>query len=188
MRDFQSLLAEERFWDPHGGEPEQDAILQHPEEVRGLCAFMEAENVRSYLEIGVWTGRLVAALHRIFRFDIVAACDQGGAETRGLGIHLPPQTRFFRGNSESEAFRTWRRDLGPMDLVLIDANHHEAAVRRDWEINAAFPNRFLAFHDITGGHPQTVGVGRFWRGFSGWRHEIGAPGSTMGIGIWKQDP
>lgn len=175
----------EVFWQG-SGEPDQDAILQHPLEYAGLCAFIAEQGIRSYLEVGVWTGALVRALHGRFRFDRVAACDHGWAEERGLQVRLPPETRFFRGNSESDAYVAWRRDLGPVDLVFIDANHHYRAVRRDWEINRILPHRFLAFHDITGGHPQSVGVGRFWREIPGWKHEIVAPGSTMGIGIWRE--
>lgn len=202
MRDHAALLASEKFWD-HGTqalfeahrEPLEDCILQIRGEVEGLCAFLEAHEVRSYLEVGVWTGRLVTALHRIFRFDVVAACDQGWAGQLGLPIQVPPETRFFEGNSESPAYRAWREALGPVDFVFIDANHSFKAVSRDFEINRSFPHRFLAFHDITGGTPQTVGVRRFWEGLRGGRKweivhphvERGLDRSTMGIGIWAED-
>jgi hypothetical protein len=200
MRDFRAALAGDKCWDrateallAAHGEPLEDAILQNREEVLGLCDFIAAEGVRSYLEIGVWTGRLAAALHRLFAFDLVAACDHGWAEQCGLAIRLPAGARVFRGDSDSAAYLRWRAALGPVDLVFIDANHGYRAVRRDFEINRRFPHRFLAFHDITGARRQTAGVKRFWDELREGRKraivrphvELGLDRSVMGIGIWS---
>ena len=193
------MLAPHRCWDrgvqevyERRGEPVVDCILQNREEVVALCEFIERERIRSYLEIGVWTGRLLSALHRIFRFDLVAACDHGWAERCGFTISLPPGTRFLRADSGSDAYRRWRAALGPVDLVFIDANHSRRAVERDFEINRRFPHRYLAFHDIRGTRPGTGGVGRFWRSLRHGRKleivrphaELGLDRTTMGIGIW----
>ena len=200
MRDFRAALREETCWDAGTeavfvacGEPLVDCILQSREELIGLCELIERYDVRSYLEIGIWTGRLVSALHRIFRFDLVAACDHGWAEQLGLAIQVPPETRFFRGESGSDGYRRWRADLGRVDLVLIDADHRYGAVQRDFAINRSFPHRFLAFHDIRGARPQTAGVRRFWDELDdGFKHEIvkphpelGLDHSIMGIGVWS---
>jgi hypothetical protein len=198
-RDFRAELSVERCWDratqaafEAHREPLVDGILQNREELIGLCEFIEAHAVRSYLELGVWTGRLVSALDRLFRFDLVAACDDGYAARFGLPLALPARTRFFGGDCATEEYRTFRRDLGPVDLVFIDADHAYRAVRRDFAINRAFPHRFLAVHDITGGTPQTRGVRRFWEELTEGHkleivrphRELGLPASTMGIGIW----
>ena len=202
-RDFRAELAAERCWDQATqqaleahGEPLDDCILQNREELIGLCQFIESRQIRSYLEIGVWTGRLLGTLQRLFDFERVAACDHGWAEQCGLAIALPPEARFLRADSESAEFRAWRQQLGPIDLVLIDANHAYHAVRRDFEINRSYPHRYLAFHDISGARPQTAGVARFWRELDfGHKHEIVRPHaelglghSTMGIGIWHAAP
>jgi len=201
VRDFRAELAGERCWDrgvqasfEARGEPDRDAILQNREELLGLCRFIEAHQVRSYLEIGVWTGGLVRALCRLFPFERVAACDHGWAEQRGLHIRLPPQVEFFRGDSESAEFRRWRAGLGPIDLVLIDANHSYHAVKRDFAVNRGFPHRFLALHDITGSSRHTRGVARLWRELSQGHkleivrphRELGLEHSTMGIGVWSE--
>ena len=200
---FRRLLAEERCWDAEvqrvfeaKGEPLQDCILQDREELIALCEFMQAHRVRSYLEIGLWTGRLLSVLDRLFELEPLAGCDHGWAAELGLPIRVPPRARVFWGDSESPAYRLWREQLGPIDLVLIDANHSYRGVRRDFEINRAFPHRFLAFHDITGASRQTAGVGRFWRELrEGHKLELvrpeldaGGRGSPMGIGIWSQEP
>ena len=192
MRDFATALEGTRFWDAEvertyetEGEPLVDCALQSKAEVMELCRFIEAEQIRSYLEIGIWTGRLVTALHRVFGFSRVAACDHGWAEQCGLAISVPEDAVFFRGDSGSAEFVAWRSELGPIDLVLIDANHHYRAVRRDFEINCAQPHRFLALHDIAGARRGTEGVARLWRELEGNKTEILSPGSKMGIGIWS---
>jgi hypothetical protein len=202
-RDFRNELAGTRCWDRHTqavyearGEALDDCALQNREELLALCAFIEAHDVRSYLEIGVWTGRLLSALQALFRFDLVAACDHGWAEQNGLTIRLPPETRFHRGDSDSEGYERFRTGLGALDLVFVDANHAYRAVRRDFAVNRAYPHRFLAFHDILGATRDTVGVRRFWRALDfGFKLEIvrphlelGLTHSTMGIGIWSEKP
>ena len=203
MRDFRALLADLPCWDraaeasfETNGEALVDCALQNREELIGLSELIEEQRVRSYLEIGVWTGRTLSALHGIFRFDLVAACDHGWARRFGLPVSLPPETRLFAGDSESDAYLAWRAGLGPVDLVLIDANHAYHAVRRDLERNTAFPGRFLALHDITGYRRATTGVARLWRevvasGRGRCREivrphrELGLDRSTMGIGVWS---
>ncbi len=199
--DYRKALAGERFWDREveavfreRGEPVVDCILQNREEVIALCEFIERERIRSYLEIGIWTGRLLSALHRIFRFDLVAACDHRWAETLGLPIRVPPGTRTFWSDSDSPEYRRWRETLGHVDLVFIDANHARFAVERDFEMNRAYPHRFLAFHDIRGTRPGTGGVRRFWNALRRGHkleivrphHELGLDHTTMGIGIWRE--
>jgi hypothetical protein len=199
MRDFAAELAAEKCWDAETerllalhGEPLEDAILQSRDELVALCELIERERVESYLEIGIWTGRLLSTLHRLFRFRLVAACDHGWAERLGLPIRVPEETRFFRGDSESDGFRSFRKSLGHVDLVLIDANHAYHAVARDFAIARAHPHRLIALHDITGYRRQTTGVARFWRELEGDKleivrphRELGLSCSTMGIGVWS---
>lgn len=192
MRDYDAALGGTRFWDAEvertyeaQGEALVDCALQSKAEVLDLCRFIEAQRVESYLEIGIWTGQLLTALHRVFGFSRVAACDHGWAEQCGLAIEVPADAAFFRGQSDSAEFVAWRKALGPINLVLIDANHRYDAVKRDYEINRRHPHRFLAFHDITGARRGTEGVARLWSELEGEKTEIVAPGSRMGIGIWR---
>jgi len=199
-RDFRAELAGDKCWDrttqalmEAHGEPLEDSILQNREELIALCELIERHRVRSYLEIGTWTGRLLATLHRLFDFELVAACDHGWAEQLGFSVNVPAATEFFHGDSDSRDYDRWRAGLGHIDLVFIDANHGYHAVRRDFEINRAHPHRFLAFHDITGGTRHTAGVARFWRELTDGNRlelvrphlELGIDHSTMGIGVWS---
>ena len=115
------------------------------------------------------------------------------AERCGLPIRVPERARCFWGDSGSDGFRRWRAGLGHVDLVLIDANHREDAVRRDFETNRGFPHRFLVLHDICGARPSTVGVRRFWDGLEEGHTlelvrphtELGLDHSLMGLGVWS---
>jgi hypothetical protein len=197
-RDFRLELATVKLWDARceqelasRGEALVDRPLQNREELIDLCRFIEQENIRSYLEIGVWTGALVRLLHRLFAFDRVAACDQGYAEERGLPIRLPGGTAFYRGDSESPGYVEFRRELGHVDLVLIDGNHAYHAVKADLARELSHPHRFIALHDITGRRRQTTGVARAWREAKSNlkteiihpQTELGLDHSLMGIGI-----
>ncbi|HHH30386.1 MAG TPA: class I SAM-dependent methyltransferase [Polyangiaceae bacterium] len=199
--DDEHLLAGERCWDLRTeriyracGEPLDDCMLQCRAELLELCGFIREKRIRSYLEIGIWTGRTVSALHRLFRFDLVAVCDHRWAEQCGLPIVVPEGTRAFWGDAGSEGFRQFRESLGPVDLVFIDANHSYRGVKRDFAINRAYPHRFLAFHDIAGSVARkTNGVAAFWRELDeGHKREISRPNAaigarepTMGIGLWS---
>jgi hypothetical protein len=204
-RSYREALRDDRCWDAEvervfveRGEPLVDVALQNREELIGLCEWIERARIRSYLEIGVWTGRLVSILHRLFQFDLVAVCDHGWAERCGLPIAVPKEAVAFWGDSGSRGYAEWRAGLGQVDLVLIDGDHRLAGVARDFAVNRAYPHEFLAFHDICGARRQTRGVARFWSGLvEGRRHEIvrphlelGLDRSTMGIGIWSstRDP
>ncbi len=198
--DLAARLADVPCWDAAvqaiyeaRGEPLADVALQNRAELVAFAAFMRAHGVRSYLELGTWTGRSLCALQAALDLDRVAVCDHGYAQQLGLPLHLPPGCLHLKADSDSDAYRQWRAGLGPLDLVLIDANHHYRAVKRDFEINRAFDQRFIAFHDITGSNRHTRGVARLWQELEGWKQELvlphaelGLAHSTMGIGIWAE--
>ena len=197
MRNYAELLEDVLCWDETSqmlfecGFPPDDRILQNRDELIRFCEWIEEQDIRSYLEIGIWTGRLFCALHRMFGFDPAAACDPLWARSLGLPVRLPKGVKLHRGMSDSESYIEFRRALGHIDLVMIDGDHDYDAVSRDFEINRAMPHRFLAFHDIVGSN-QTEGVRRFWEELDfGHKMEIclphtelGLDHSKMGIGIW----
>lgn len=199
MRNFNEELSRDKCWDSTTQRafaafevPVDDCLLQTRDELVALCEWINEHDVRSYLEIGAWTGRLASTLHRLFSFDVVAVCDTGQAAEFGLPWHsASSEMRTFWGDSHSHEYEEWRECLGPIDLVFIDGDHSYAGVRRDFEINRKYRHRFLAFHDITGSNHCTLGVRDFWNELDGHKVEILRPhteiGSlvpTMGIGIW----
>lgn len=176
------------------GYPLDDCILQNRPELEAFCDWIARNRIRSFLEIGSWTGRLPSLLARMFGFNKTAACDQLWAYRTGLPMQFSPRVEVFIGSSHSREFQQWRSKLGHIDLVFIDGDHNYECIRKDFEIQKQYSHRFIAFHDITGGYPSTEGVAKFWRGLRGGnRTEICFPDpslhegvSRMGIGIWSK--
>jgi hypothetical protein len=201
MRDFQSELQGERCYDRQAefewrtrGAALVDAMLQNRRELILFCQWIEAAGIGSYLEIGVWTGRLVSTLQSLFGFERVAACDLGWAQQRGLPLSLPPELDFLQASSRSDEYRAWREARGSFDLILIDGDHSYEGVKADFELNRELPHRFLAFHDIANTHPAVRGVKQLWEELEGYKLELVRPLAcsrwNMGIGIWSdvEDP
>ncbi len=198
-RDFRAELAGTATWDhttsalfAQTGVPAQDRVLQSMDELVGLCEWIEAHDIRSYLEIGVWTGRLVSLLHGLFRFDKVAAADICWARHVGLQIRVPFGCAWYEGDSRSVEFVQWRAQQGHFDLVLIDGDHSYEGVAADFEIQRRMPHSWLALHDVAGFHPSTEGVKQLWGELEGEKveiirphRELELPISTMGIGLWR---
>jgi hypothetical protein len=200
MRDFTAEVRSERCWDQTTEEiaaakgfPADDCILQTRGELIAFCEWIEQNKIRSYLEIGVWTGRLFLLLNRLFRFEKAAACDLGSCRLFGLPFHLEGTTYpVFLGDSHSAEYRIWLERQGKFDLILIDGDHSYPGIRADFAMNCGHAERFVAFHDITGLGRSTAGVKRFWAGLEGEKleiirphEEIGSATSTMGIGILR---
>lgn len=197
MIDFRHALAAVPCWDQqcqYLSEQNQsltcDVILQNREELILFCEWLQQEGISSYLEIGVWTGRLLSFLAEHFCFKPFAACDLLHATRLGLPMHIPPQTQFFTGSSQELMYHRWRQQVGHIDVVMIDGDHAYKGVKRDFEINRRFSHRYLVFHDIA--NPLVPGPGQLWRELKGNKIEIICPNpaldnpqATMGIGIWS---
>jgi hypothetical protein len=199
MRDFRTETADVKCWDrethaifEQTGIPRIDHVLQNREELIAFCEWIAQHEVRSFLEIGIWTGGLLTLLNRLFAFEKLAACDNLYAQSIGLPVNVPKGTLTYFGDSHSSDYERWRASLGFFDVVMIDGDHSYEGVRRDFEINRRYPHRYLVFHDIIGYHPMTDGVKRLWNELEGEKTaivlphlELGMQEPTMGIGIWK---
>ena len=198
MRDYKALLADVPCWDEVGeyltqvqGHPGQ-RLLQNRDELVLFCEWIEAHNIRSYLEIGCWTGGLVSSLDRIFHFDKLAVCDIRHAEYLGLQMQVPERAACFWGDSKSPEFVKWRQELGHFDLVFIDGDHEYTSAMQDLQINRRMPGRYLGFHDIHSEVPIARGMAQLWRELEGEKTELYVPythsklkDTQLGIGLWK---
>ena len=139
----------------------QTNLQQDFTEFSQFLDLIKKHQIRSYLEIGSKHGgsfwRISSSLPRgarVVSVDLphgdtsfkesephLRACVQ---ELRKLGY----DAHLFLTDSTDEKTVESVRNLGPFDLVLIDANHTEPYVRKDWA-NYGNLARIVAFHDIS---------------------------------------
>lgn len=170
--------------------------VQHEEELAQLIDFLQRENVRSYLEIGVERGgtfrRVMMSLpegskgvavdlpifavdefsRRVF-FDVISRLHKSGR-----------QVNFITASSELPEVVEEVRGRGPYDAVLIDGDHSYDAVKRDFE-NYGPMAKFVIFHDIKS-ESAAIDVQRFWDEIKwGYMHMeiVHTGGAYMGLGI-----
>jgi hypothetical protein len=176
-------------------------VLQDPAELRVFIELIKREKAGSYLEIGSKFGgsfwAIVQALPRGARAVAVdEGRDRGDLETiirdlRDRGY----DARCIIGDSTNEKVVERVRSLGPYDMCLIDANHTEPFVRKDWE-NYGPMARMVAFHDIAYGREEPdptklpIDVPKVWAELKAdYVHEeikLCATGEDNGIGIlWR---
>jgi hypothetical protein len=167
--------------------------IQYPNQFGPYLAALCRARVESYLEVGVEHGGTFAITVEVLRrFGLrrAVAVDLGPTPLL-MGRWSRPEAEFVAVDSHSGAFRRLLAARGPFDLALIDGDHSEAGVRRDFEAVRGHA-RILAFHDIVqDGFP---GVGTVWREvrrdhadeyrfeeFTAQYPEL--PGTRLGIGL-----
>jgi len=125
--------------------------MQYPRELIPFIQFLIDHNVQSYLEIGIKNGGLITFLADLLPLERIYACDINRPEI----LDGYPNIEFFQGSSHSWAYRRWRKQLGHIDLVLIDADHTYKGAKKDWRTENTFQNRYIALHDINNpGYPE----------------------------------
>lgn len=156
-------------------------VLQSKSELTALIKLIQAENCRSYLEIGckfggsLWlVGNALPKGSRIVAVDLPHG-DTSFKETlphlrqcaeelrkRGYDVHL------LIGDSTDSGVVEQVQSLAPFDAIFIDANHTLPYVQKDWN-NYGPLGKLVAFHDINffrpGGlppHKKPIEVPAFW--------------------------
>lgn len=134
--------------------------LQDEMELVHFINLVKSENVKSYLEIGckhggsLWRiGTQLPNGSRIVAVDL----PHGDTSFKESQPHLEACVRelkvmgydahLFLGDSTMDNIVEAVKQLAPFDLCLIDANHTEPYVRKDWA-NYGPLCRMVAFHDI----------------------------------------
>ncbi len=137
----------------------QSTIMQYPNELAFFAGFCIDHGVRSYLEVGIQHGGLLAFMETACQFETVAGVSYEERETLRSRRNGHPDWAIFIGDSHSPEYRTWRAGLGQIDLVMIDGDHSYAGVKADYELELSMPSRYIAFHDIAN---KACGVPRLW--------------------------
>lgn len=137
---------------------------QYPSQFAPYLAEVARHRVRSYLEIGTrHGGTFVLTVEYLRRFTELR---------RAVGIDIQPAAgldAYAREHPFAEALTVSSREArfaslvrrgAPWDLVLIDGDHGEEAVRADYRLVRDHAN-MLVFHDIVSS--AVPGVGIVWR-------------------------
>ena len=182
----------------------ETAFLQNKHELDRFIAFLKAEGVTRYLEIGakfggsLWhIGKSLPKGSKIVAVDLPHGdtsfkqseqpLRECVSELRHRGYHVS----LILGDSTDGKVINDVRALGPFDACLIDANHTEPYVRQDFN-NYGPMCRMVAFHDISffraKGMPpgkKPIEVPKVWREIKDrFRHqEIKIDPQDNGIGI-----
>lgn len=178
--------------------------LQHAAEIDPFMDLLVKEGVRSYLEIGCFMGdtfhaigsrlepssRLVAVEFGLRLIGMPKEAEEIHASLKRVRDDLTAKRRevhVFFGNSRDEAIIEKVTALGPFDAILIDGDHSLRGVTADWN-NYGPLGRMVAFHDIVGDNPSSVGPKPLWNELKGqYRHqEFISTGTERGVGVmWR---
>lgn len=138
----------------------ETAHLQHVGEMERFIALLKREGVRSFLEVGSkFGGNLWRIANSLPNGSRIASVDLPWGDTsfKESQPHLEECIRDLRalgydshlhlGDSTTPDAIAFAQGLAPFDCVLIDANHTEPYVRKDWAAYGPM-GRMVAFHDI----------------------------------------
>jgi cephalosporin hydroxylase len=152
-------------------------------EIEALLELLAKETPRTVVEVGTARGGTLFLLTRVAGDDAtLVSIDLPYAGPCGNAGYPPAFEALFasfarerqvieliRGDSHSEETHAGvRRALGerPVDFLLIDGDHTEAGVRRDFTMYSPLVRRegYIALHDIVPGRPElSGGVPDFWK-------------------------
>jgi hypothetical protein len=177
---------------------------QNEFELRSFIEWLQANNVKRYLEIGARHGD---TFHEVMinlpvgSYGLAVDLPGGlwGKSTTALSLQQAVDDLRQRGyvidvilgDSTKADVINRVAQFAPFGAVLIDGDHRYEGVKSDW-INYRDMAEIIAFHDIVGHgqiekvHGNQVEVPRFWAEIKLENEcvvEFVAPGSTMGIGV-----
>lgn len=147
-------------------------VLQRAWELDQLLTIYRERRPRRVLEIGTFHGgTLYHWLRNAEPGALVVTVDTyaAGVDNRHLYPEWVPEgvsLEVIAGSSHDPAVIDQAGAFGPYDFIVIDADHMEPAVRRDWESYSAMAARggVIALHDILR-HPSIawIQVEPVWR-------------------------
>jgi Methyltransferase domain len=155
-------------------------LLQDPEEFISLCQLLRTENVRSYLEIGSFSGGSIELVATYLpKGSRIVVVDKPWNSTKAARLHgvlkrLKQEgydTHLIAGDSTDPKVISAANKLGPYDAVFIDGDHRFSYVKNDW-LNYGAMGRIIGFHDVARDLPQNQyggphEVASFWKSLKG---------------------
>lgn len=179
--------------------------LQHSAEINPFIDLLKAEGIRSYLEIGCFMGDTFHAIgssmpsgSRVVGIEFakrMIGCPRDAVEIRASMARARDDLKkqgkdahVLFGSSQNAKIIEKVKEFGPFDAVFIDGDHSLKGVTSDWETYGPLA-RIVAFHDIAGDNPSSVGPRPLWNKLKKkYRHrEFIATGTERGIGVLWRD-
>lgn len=178
---------------------------QYLDEIEAFADLLNAEGVRSYLEVGCrygdtvhFVGTSLPSGARIVATDFPAhkngrrsprhtdSATHLQRAVEDLSANGRPATMIL-GDSHAADTVAKVRALAPFDAVLIDGDHTYEGVAADWR-NFGPMGRLVAFHDLMGDKSASIGPRRLFNELKqSYRHQvISCDAGSRGIGvIWR---
>lgn len=132
-------------------------IQQFPNELEPFIQFMIDNNVRSFMEVGCRTAHLSLFLRDLLGLDRIVVCDRRIIKV----LDDNPEIEHFQGDIHTRKYRRWRKKLGHIDMVFLDAAHDHEMVRKEFKTEKIFSHNFIAIHDVY--NKKYPGLKRFWK-------------------------
>lgn len=124
-------------------------VFQHPWELNVLLTLLYEVRPASVLEVGTWHGGTLA--HWLKMADSVVVVD----DAMRLASHWQQwadedrcEITLLQGSSHDADLIAKADELGPYDMVFIDADHTFDAVYADWTNYSPMARRLVVLHDI----------------------------------------
>lgn len=138
-------------------------------ELAELLAVIARQQPEVYVEIGTYYGGGTWAVQQAAPDTTIVCIDNGSLDSsvstedclKALGVNAA----LIEGDSqESSTLAKLQKLVHRVDFLFIDGDHHDEAVRRDFELYAPLVREggVVALHDIHSQHPDDH-VGRLWR-------------------------
>jgi len=133
---------------------------QDEREITAFCDLLASEGVRSYLEVGSkYGGSLWRVANALPKGSRIVAVDMPKG-TRAWGETEPSlkaciaalnakgyDAQVIWGDSTDPKVIEQVRTLGPFDAMLLDGDHRQPGITKDWEAYGPM-GRIVAFHDV----------------------------------------
>jgi len=147
-------------------------LMQSPWELADFIFALKKHEIdsgrkmRRFLEVGFSSGQNNSILNKFFNFDHIVGLDLFSSNTNGSTLQGNMQNKnlvLITGDSTSDRVINLTGNMGPYDLIFIDANHEYEYVKKDFENFKEFLEEggVVAFHDVD--CPDWMGINKFWK-------------------------